>query len=134
MNVTFAAEDEKLNDVEVISELPGPRGYIVGPLCQSTNQRLAVTCEGSFPFPFQAEDLINESEVKTCMQEIDFYCRKCRKSLKMTYCLCGDNDAPAMRGIILRCHTRKCTRVVTLKHFTEGQIKTRTDALGKCYL
>ena len=78
MNVTFAAEDGKLNDVEVISELPGPRGFIVGPLCQSTNQRLAVTCEGSFPFPFQAEDLINESEVKTCMQEIDFYCRKCR--------------------------------------------------------
>ena len=118
----------------MISELPGPRGIIVGSLCQSTNQRLVVTCEGSFPFPFQAEDLIYESEVKTCMQEIDFYCRKCRKSLKMTYCLCGDNDAPAMHGIILRCHTRKCTRVVPLKNFTEGQIKERTDSLGKCYL
>ena len=134
MNVTLATKDEKIFDEEVISELPGPRGYIVGPLCQSTNQRLVVTCEGSFPFPFQAEDLIYESEVKTCMQEIDFYCRKCRKSLKMTYCLCGDDNAPAMRGIMIRCHTRKCTRVVTLKNFTEGQIKERTDSLGKCYL
>ena len=30
--------------------------------------------------------------------------------------------------------THKCTRVVTLKNFTEGQIAERTDALGKCYL
>ena len=129
----LSAQEEKLNK-EVFSELPGPRGIIVSSLCQSTNQRLVVTCEGSFPFPFQAEDLIKESEVKTCMQEIDFYCRKCKKSLKMTYCLCGDNNAPAMRGIMIRCHTRKCTRVVTLKNFTEGQIKERTDSLGKCYL
>ena len=134
MNVTLATKDEKIYDEEVISELPGPRGFIVGSLYQSTNQRLVVTCEGSFPFPFQAEDLIYESEVKTCMQEIDFYCRKCRKSLKMTYCLCGDDNAPAMRGIMIRCHTKKCTRVVTLKNFTEGQIKERTDSLGKCYL
>ena len=68
------------------------------------------------------------------MQEIEFFCRKCKKSMRMTYSLCGDDSAPAMRGIMIRCHTRKCTRVVTLRNFTEGQIKTRTDALGKCYL
>ena len=68
------------------------------------------------------------------MQEIEFFCRKCKKSMKMTYSLCGENSAPVMHGIMIRCHTRKCTRVVTLRNFTEGQIKTRTDALGKCYL
>ncbi|SCH35456.1 Uncharacterised protein [uncultured Clostridium sp.] len=39
-----------------------------------------------------------------------------------------------MNGIMIKCHTHKCTRVVTLKNFTEGQIVERTDALGKCYL
>ena len=44
--------------------------------------------------------------------------------------LCGS----PMHGIMIKCHTHKCTRVVTLKNFTEGQIVERTDALGKCYL
>ena len=127
-------KDEKLNEEEVISELPGPRGFIVGSLCQSTDQRLAVTCEGSFPYPFQAEDLIYESEVKACMQEINFFCRKCRKTLKMKYRLCGDDKAQVMSGIMIGCHTRKCIRVVTLNNFTEGQIKERTDSCGRCYL
>ena len=68
------------------------------------------------------------------MQAIDFYCKKCRKSMRIAYALTGDRTAPAMNGIMIKCHTHKCTRVVTLKNFTEGQIKERTDALGKCYL
>ena len=68
------------------------------------------------------------------MDKIDFYCRKCRKSLKMSYEISGNEDAPAMNGIMIRCHTNKCTRVVTLKNFTEGQIIARTDSCGKCYL
>ena len=44
------------------------------------------------------------------------------------------SDQTAMNGIMIKCHTHKCTRVVTLKNFTEGQILERTDALGKCYL
>ena len=51
-----------------------------------------------------------------------------------SYALTGDRTAPAMNGIMIKCHTHKCTRVVTLKNFTEGQIVERTDALGKCYL
>ena len=133
MNVTLATEDEKMNK-EVISELPGPRGFIVGPLCQSTNQRLAVICKGDFPFPFQTSDQNIESEVKSQLQAIDFYCKKCRKSMRISYALTGDRTAPAMNGIMIKCHTHKGTRVVTLKNFTEGQIAERTDALGKCYL
>ncbi len=56
------------------------------------------------------------------------------KSMKMSYELTGDDSAPVMNGIIIRCHTHKCTRVVTLKNYTEGQIRTRADAYGKCYL
>ena len=68
------------------------------------------------------------------MQEIEFYCKKCKKSMKMAYTLTGGDNAPAMNGISIRCHTHKCTRVVTLKNFTEGHVLKRTDSRGKCYL
>ena len=68
------------------------------------------------------------------MQEVEFYCKKCRKSMKMAYTLTGDKDAPAMNGISIRCHTNKCTRVVTLKNFTEGKIIQRAESTGRCYL
>lgn len=133
MTELLSAQDVELN-TEVFSELPGPRGIIVSSLCQSTNQRLAVICKGDFPFPFQTSDQYIESEVKSQLQAIDFYCKKCRKSMWISYALTGDKEAPAMNGIMIKCHTHKCTRVVTLKNFTEGQIIKRTDALGKYYL
>ena len=162
MNYLLSAPEEKLNK-EVFCELPGPRGIIVSSLCGSTNQRFAVICaigecshselaremgaeptyngqtclvvgKGDFPFPFQTSDHFSESEVKSQLQAIDFYCKKCKKSMQISYALTGDDNAPAMNGITIKCHTHKCTRVVTLKNFTEGQIKERTDALGKCYL
>ena len=68
------------------------------------------------------------------MQEIEFYCKKCRKSMKMSYELTGDKDTPVMNGISIRCHTHKCTRVVTLKKYTEGKIIQRAGASGRCYL
>lgn len=133
MSDLLSAQEEKLNK-EAFGELPGPRGIIVSSLCGSTNQRFAVICKGDFPFPFQTSDQIGELEVKSRMQAIDFYCKKCRKSMRISYALTGDRTAPAMNGIMIKCHTHKCTRVVTLKNFTEGQIIERADALGKCYL
>ena len=67
------------------------------------------------------------------MQEIEFYCRKCKKSLKMAYALSGAKDAPVMTGMTIRCHTNRCTRVVALKKFTEGQILTMAQS-SKCYI
>ncbi len=67
------------------------------------------------------------------MQEIEFYCRKCKKSLKMAYALSGVKDAPAMTGMIIRCHTNRCARVVALKKFTEGQILSMAQS-SKCYI
>ena len=100
MNELLSAQEEKLNK-EVFSELPGPRGIIVSSLCGSTNQRFAVICKGDFPFPFQTSDQINESEVKSRMQAIDFYCKKCRKSMRISYALTGDRTAPVMNGIMI---------------------------------
>ena len=51
-------------DLEVISELLGPRRIIVGLLFGSNNQRSVVTCKGDFPFPFQAKNSY-ELEVKS---------------------------------------------------------------------
>ena len=90
--------------------------------------------KGDFPFPFQTSDQNNESELKSQLQAIDFYFKKCRKSMRISYALTGDRMAPAINGIMIKCHTHKCTRVVTIRNFTEGQIVERTDALGKCYL
>ena len=134
MNGLLVTENVRSDETEVFGELPGPRGIIVCSLHGSGDQRSAVTCKGSFPFPFQADEVLSEWEVKSSMQTIDFYCRKCRKSMKMSYSLCGDDDAAALSGIMIRCHTRKCTRVVTFRSFKEGQIRRGADASGKYYL
>lgn len=68
------------------------------------------------------------------MQEIDFYCSKCKKSMRMSYSLSGNDDAPALNGMTIKCHTNKCTRVVQLMNFTEKQIRMKADAFGKYYL
>ena len=65
---------------------------------------------------------------------IDFYCRKCRKSMRIGCALTGDDDAPVMNGIFIRCSTHKCTRAVTLKNFTEGKVKAMADEKGRCYI
>ena len=52
------------------------------------------------------------------MQQVDLYCKKCKKSMKMSYMVSGDKDAPVLTGITIRCHTNKCIRVVMLKNFT----------------
>ena len=51
----------------------------------------------------------------------------------MSYVLSGDDNAPAMSGIILRCHTRKCTKVAILKKYTEGMIRANSKD-GKFYV
>ena len=111
-------------------------------------RRLAVTCaigaeqtsacpeKVTFPFLFKFKmmTIVLNGRCRTCMQVIEFYCRKCKKTMKMAYSLTGDDDAPVMAGMMIRCHTHKCTRVAILKKFTEGQLRSRTDSFGRCYL
>ena len=41
------------------------------------------------------------------MQQVDLYCKKCKKSMKMSYMVSGEKDAPVLTGITIRCHTNK---------------------------
>lgn len=68
------------------------------------------------------------------MKQIDFYCKKCGKSMKMAYSISGDNEAPVLPGMIIRCHTNKCTRVMILKKYTEGMVIAQADKEGKVFI
>lgn len=71
-----------------------------------------------------------EMEKKT----IFFYCRKCRKSLRMSYTVSGDPDAAVLSGIVIKCNTHKCVRVMTCRNYTEGRLVSMADRDGKVYL
>ena len=68
------------------------------------------------------------------MQRIDFYCKKCKKFLGVSYIPTGDSNAPVLNGIIMKCHTNKCIRTVTLKNMTEGYIVAHADKNGKLFI
>ncbi|MCQ2526771.1 MAG: hypothetical protein MJ130_08400 [Lachnospiraceae bacterium] len=46
----------------------------------------------------------------------------------------GDSNAPVLNGIIMKCHTNKCIRTVTLKNMTEGYIVAHADKNGKIFI
>lgn len=65
------------------------------------------------------------------MKQIDFYCRRCRCSMRVSYTLSGDPEAQVLKGITMKCHT--CKKVVTLKKITEGQVVAHADSQGRVY-
>lgn len=67
-------------------------------------------------------------------KQIDFYCKNCKKSLKISYELSGKRDERIMPGITIRCHTHKCVRVMTLKKYTEGKLVDMKTKEGKVYI
>ncbi|SHJ23328.1 hypothetical protein SAMN02745725_02062 [Pseudobutyrivibrio xylanivorans DSM 14809] len=68
------------------------------------------------------------------MQKVDFYCKKCKKYMSISYIPIGDKEHLVLPGVIMKCHTNKCKRVVTLKNCSEERIIVRTEKNGKCYL
>lgn len=66
------------------------------------------------------------------MQEIKFYCRKCRKSLGLTYNAGGDINAEVMKNVSMKCHT--CRRILIFKKYTEGLIIAGADESDRFYL
>ena len=68
------------------------------------------------------------------LKQIEFYCKKCRKSIKMAYIITGEDEAPVLQGMIIKCHTNRCTRVMVLKKYTEGMLIARADNEGKVYI
>lgn len=65
------------------------------------------------------------------MQEITFYCKKCRKSLRITYRLTGNGDAPVLPNVDIACH--HCKRVMYLKKYTEKQL-VENSVGGRFYI
>jgi hypothetical protein len=68
------------------------------------------------------------------LETIKFYCKKCKKSLRMEYVITGNGDASVLTNIIIRCNTSRCTRVMTFKNYTESQLLKETDKQGRYYL
>lgn len=68
------------------------------------------------------------------MRKVDFYCNNCKKSMKMSYEITGNPNKLVMSGVIIRCHTHKCIKVVTLKKYTEGQLVEHVTNDGKVYI
>jgi hypothetical protein len=68
------------------------------------------------------------------MRKVDFYCNNCKKSMKMSYEITGNPNKLVMSGVIIRCHTHKCIKVVTLKKYTEGQLAEHVTNDGKVYI
>lgn len=66
------------------------------------------------------------------MQEIEFYCKKCRCSMHMSYIVTGNKEKQVMDGIVLKCRT--CKKVSVMKKYTEGLFVAGADKLGKYYL
>ena len=55
-------------------------------------------------------------------EEIYFFCKKCRKSLGVTYTLTGDDNAPVLPNIMIKCSHNHCKRVMFLKQYTEHKL------------
>lgn len=65
---------------------------------------------------------------------IDFYCKKCRKSLGIRYTLSGDSDSLVLSGITMKCRTNKCNRALTFKNVTEGTLSAMADKNGRVFI
>lgn len=63
--------------------------------------------------------------------KIDLYCRRCRKSLHITYKLSGNLESPVLPNITIKCAC--CTRVLIFKNANEEQIVAHMKN-GKCYI
>ena len=60
------------------------------------------------------------------MQEkITVYCKQCKKSTRVSHVLTGLDDTPVLPNVQIAC--KYCTRVITFKKLTEGEIRKNAD-------
>lgn len=70
------------------------------------------------------------------MQEIDVYCRHCKKKTGVSHRITGNNDAPALQNVLITCPQKSCKekiKVLTMKKYTEAQLIEKAED-GKIYL
>lgn len=65
------------------------------------------------------------------MQDVTFYCKRCKKSLRMKYKPTGNDEAPVLINIEIACH--HCKRVLHLKKYTEKML-IENSVGGKFYM
>lgn len=65
---------------------------------------------------------------------LQMYCRKCRKSMGISYLISGEDDVSVLTGITMKCRTNKCHRIISFDQMTEGELKTLADKDGKIYI
>lgn len=68
------------------------------------------------------------------IKKIDFYCKRCKKSLGVSYEATGDESTPVLTGVTMKCHTHKCVRVLAFKNMTEGYIIEHAKGSDKLYI
>lgn len=84
----------------------------------------------TFPFPRNKMDI---SFYWRCniMQEITFYCKRCKKSTGITYRITGNDTAPVLANIDIKCF--HCKRVMYLKKYTEKML-VENSVGGRFYI
>ena len=65
------------------------------------------------------------------LKVIDFYCKKCKKSMKVSYMVTGNRNYPVLPRVMMKCH--HCGRVMTLKNFKEGELLNRISIISDTY-
>ncbi|MDD3138860.1 MAG: hypothetical protein PHX08_07810 [Lachnospiraceae bacterium] len=65
------------------------------------------------------------------MQAIDFYCKRCNKSLHMSYEITGNDNAPVLPNVIIKC--THCKRALFLRNYTEKKL-LEGSVNGKFYI
>lgn len=53
---------------------------------------------------------------------IDFYCKRCKKFLHVSYQATGDDNALVLPNAIIKCSHSHCKRALILKKFTEKKL------------
>ena len=71
-----------------------------------------------------ATSFVNDRQ-KVTVKVIDFYCKKCKKSMKVSYMVTGNRNYPVLPRVMMKCH--HCGRVMTLKNFKEGELLDRVE-------
>ncbi len=56
---------------------------------------------------------------------VSFYCKKCKKSMKVSYMVTGNRNYPVLPRVMMKCH--HCGRVMTLKNFKEGELLDKVE-------
>ena len=60
------------------------------------------------------------TELDKEIRVIDFYCKKCKKSMKISYMVTGRPNYPVLPSVVMKCH--HCNRVMILKNFRESEL------------